>query len=232
MNADDVSIQDEGTGAIDIPTSPRPYHPNYRRSSSVAQQHRPLPLDDDLGDILPFGMRSASMGDGEERPPLSLSALLGLQEGSDVAVPPVSHHERAFGPAPRPSDDSVCMGGQCSSSQEGREEERPSSSRGTSYRPRIGRGSGRGHTPSVGSTSSLTGEKGGGSASSDQRGNRYSFTRPGSTFEDDEPLLFAMSDFGVVQQSRRSVEEARGGSTAGAGGDRAGGGRRGGHMWG
>jgi len=223
---DDGITIDHGTGAIDIPTSPRPFHPGYRRSSSVAQQHRPLPLDDDLGDVLPFGMRSASLdGGGEERAPLSLSALLGLQEASDVAVPVISRHERSFDPAPETGNEAAEMTRQCSSSQEGREEERPASARGFPYRPRIG-GGGRGHTPPQGSSGSLVG--GSGSGSSDQRGGR--FTRPTSTFEEDEPFLFAMSDLGTGQQSRRSIEESRGGGDSGSS-SRRGGKRGGGPTW-
>jgi autophagy-related protein 13 len=63
-------------------------------------------------------------------------------------------------------------------------------------------------------------------------GRRFSFNRnyvsPSSNFEDDEPLLFAMSDFGV---SRRSLEEGRRGSLGGGepvgGGGNGGGSRRG-----
>lgn len=238
-DVDEDGAGDMGTGAIDIPTSPRPYHPSYRRSSSVAQQHRPLPLDYDLGDVLPFGMRSASLGDGEERQPLSLSALLGLQEGSDVAVPPIPRHERSYAPTQAMDDGGVSMNRQRSSSQEGREDDRPASSRGASFRPRIGRGSGRGHSPSLGSAINLAGDRGTGSGSSDQRGGRYSYTRPVSNFEEEEPLLFAMSDFGTNQQARRSIEEGRGGSSTNPS-DRGGaesaissrrGSRRGGHPW-
>ena len=206
------------TGAIDIPTSPRPYHPSYRRSSSVAQQPRTLPAEDDLGEIFPFGMRSASLGadlSTDDRPQLSLSALLRLQEDSAVAMPNPETPEPPYGPINNPEEESIgVVGHHRSSSLEGREETGSLPIRGV-YRPRIGRGSGRGLTPPHGSTSSL-GDRGSGSGSSDQRGGRYSFTRPASTFEEEEPLLFAMSDFGVVQQSRRSVEEPRGGSSAGA----------------
>ena len=234
--ADDVTAEARGTGAIDIPTSPRPFHPSYRRSSSVAQQNRLLPLDDDLGEIIPFGMRSASLGDGEERPAPSLSTLLGLQDNQDVAVPAATHHERSFIPAPIPSDGGICMDRQGSSSQESREYERPTSSRGIMYRPRIGRGTGRGYNSPHAPSSSLTGDQGSGSGSSDQRGGRYSFPRPVSNFEEEEPLLFAMSDFGAGQQSRRSLEEARGGPNTGSrGGDSRSSSRkesrRGGQTW-
>ncbi|KAK5078702.1 autophagy protein 13 [Lithohypha guttulata] len=48
----------DAPGAIDIPSSPRPFVPGYRRSSSA--QRRPLSSDDDIADL--YGMRSASMG--------------------------------------------------------------------------------------------------------------------------------------------------------------------------
>lgn len=209
--------RDPNTGAIDIPTSPRPYHPSYRRSSSVAQQPRTLPLDDDLGDIFPFGMRSASLGADQgtdDRPQLSLSALLRLQEGSAAAIPSLEAQEPSYGPMNNPESNGGPVSHFQSSSLEGRDDTGSLPLRGV-YRPRIGRGSGRGLTPPHGSTSSL-GDRGSGSGSSDQRGGRYSFTRPASTFEEEEPLLFAMSDFGAVQQSRKSIEEPRGGSSAGA----------------
>jgi autophagy-related protein 13 len=212
--SEDVHIEgDEGesaertrlAGAIDIPTSPRPFHPSYRRSSSVAQQHRPQLLDDELGEVLPFGLRSASMGDGEEREPLSINALLGMQEG-----PSGTRVDSGDATA------SIPMSRQRSSDQDGREEDRPPSARGFPYRPRLGRGSGRGSTPPQGSSTPMSGDRGSapGGAAPDGRGARNSFTRPPSTLEDDEPLLFAMSDFGHLQQSRRSIEDGRGGSGA------------------
>lgn len=199
--------RDPNTGAIDIPTSPRPFHPNYRRSSSVAQQSRTLVMDDEL-DIYHYGLRSASLG-ADERPQLSISALAGLQEGSAEALPSAANPEPPFRPVPNPEEcSSAPMTRQQSSSLEGREETGSLPQRGLNYRPRIGRGSGRGYTPPHGSLSSLA-DRGGGS------GGRYTYARPVSTFEEDEPLLFAMSDFGAVQQSRRSLEEARGGSSTG-----------------
>lgn len=215
------ATRDAGTGAIDIPTSPRPFHPGYRRSSSVAQQPRTMPLDDDMGEIFPFGMRSASLG-ADERPPLSLSALLGLQEGSDVAMPTVG--DRPQGESPYRRSTQVADGRTGTTTQQSSSpESREASSqqiRGAPYRPRIGRvGTGRGQTSPHGSlNTSLAGgdlRTSAGSGSSDQRGGRHSGTRPASTCEEDEPLLFAMSDFGANQQSRRSVEEARGGGESG-----------------
>ncbi|KAB8345905.1 hypothetical protein FH972_022960 [Carpinus fangiana] len=63
------------SGAIDIPTSPQRWPPHTRRSSSAAQRHRDAVIEDE------FGMRSASLGNGaEDRPDLSLSELLALQD--------------------------------------------------------------------------------------------------------------------------------------------------------
>ena len=204
---DAKSNRDSSTGAIDIPNSPRPFQPSYRRSSSAAQQARNVAYDDD--EMFPFAMRSASLG-VDDRPPASLGALVGMHEGdvpdeSAVAVPSVETRESTFGSRfegernGRPQD----------SSFERREEAGSVHTRVTPYRPRIGRGSGRG-TPPQASLSSLA-ERGSVSGGSDHRGSRTSFTRPPSNFEDDEPLLFAMSDFGAAQQSRRSLEENRGG---------------------
>ena len=219
--------RDPSTGAIDIPTSPRPFHPSYRRSSSVAQQPRALPVDDDYGEMFPFGLRSASMG-ADDRPQLSLSALadlVRLQEGSAVEDPTVEdpsvvRESQMYGPMPNPNQTSEPMT-QRQSSLEGHEDTNVLPMRGFPYRPRLGRGSGRGQTPPQGSLGSL-GDRGSGSESSDQRSRRYSSSRPSNHFEDGEPLLFAMSDFGAVQQSRRSVEEVRGGYSGGTS-DRGGG---------
>lgn len=200
------SDRDSSTGAIDIPNSPRPFQPSYRRSSSAAQQARNVPYEDD--EMFPFATRSASLGvDG--RPPVSLGALIGMHEGdvpdeTAMAMPSVETRESAFG---------SCFDAERSdrpqtSSFERHEEASSLHTRVTPYRPRIGRGSGRG-TPPQASSSSLA-ERGSVSGSSDHRGSRSSFTRPPSNFEDEEPLLFAMSDFGATQQSRRSLEENRG----------------------
>lgn len=201
--------RDSSTGAIDIPNSPRPFHPSYRRSSSAAQQARNMPYEDD--EFFPFGMRSASLG----RPPVSLGAPGGVHEAdvpdeSAVAVPSVEARESAFvshfdaerSNQPQPS------------SSEHREEAGSLQTRVTPYRPRIGRGSGRG-TPPQASSSSIA-ERGSVSGGSDHRGSRTSFTRPPSNFEDEEPLLFAMSDFGATQQPHRSLEENRGGERGGS----------------
>jgi autophagy-related protein 13 len=218
---DSVTDRIPTPGAIDIPTSPRPFHPSYRRSSSAAHQARTAQVDDE--DIFPFAMRSASLGVDDDRPPLSLSALAGLQsevhDGSVVAVPSVENRDLVFGPLFNPSSgDNIIMDRK--TSFERGEEGGSIPTRGI-YRPRIGRGSGRGSTPPQGSSSSLLERGSGSGASSDNRGGRLSFTRPPSNYEDDEPLLFAMSDLSAVQQSRRSLEEARGGGDSGASSRRA-----------
>lgn len=206
------SNRDSSTGAIDIPNSPRPFHPSYRRSSSAAQQARNMPYEDD--EMFPFGMRSASLG-VDDRPPVSLGARAGLHEGdapdeSAVAVPSVETRESTFGSR----SDAERSNRPQPSSFERREEAGSMQTRATPYRPRIGRGSGRG-TPPQASSSSLV-ERGSVSGGSDHRGSRSSFPRPPSNFEDEEPLLFAMSDFGATQQSHRSLEENRGGERGGS----------------
>ncbi|KAI9793786.1 MAG: autophagy protein 13 [Candelina submexicana] len=219
----DDGARDPSTNAIDIPTSPRdrPYQPHNRRSSSVAHQHRSLAVEDEMGDLLPFNIRSASMGT-DDRPPLSLSALLALQETSDVALAPAERIERNLQGTVNPEETSAPMTRQGSSSLESRDESThhhrisAATSLNSPYRHRFVRGGGRGMTPPQGSSSSLAGDRGSGSGTSDHRGGRYSFTRPGN-FEEDEPLLFTMSELGT-QQSRRSLEEARGGSSVAASG--------------
>lgn len=206
--------RDPNTGGINIPTSPRPFHPNYRRSSSVAHQTRALAIEDDF-DLSPYGIRSASLGGADDRPQLSLSALAGLQESSAIALPMFDNPGPSFGQIFNPDEsNSAPMTRQQSSSLEGREDTNTLPQRAPVYRPRIGRGGGRGHPSPHGSLSSLP-DRGSGSGSSDQRGGRYGYHRPANTFEEEEPLLFAMTDFGAVQHSRRSLEEGRGGSSTG-----------------
>ena len=204
-------------GAIDIPTSPRSFHQSFRRSSSLAHGQRTMPLDED--EIFPLIMRSASLG-LDDRPPLSRSALIGLHEDiirdeSAVGNPSVDNR-LSFGPPLNYTEPGHVPLERQRSSSDAQELGDLYPRRSTLYRPYIQRGSGRGDTPPQGSSSSLV-DRVSGSGSSDQRGGRYSFSRPVSTFEDDEPLLFAMSDFDTVQQSRRSREDLRGTLHAGGG---------------
>ncbi|RAL67268.1 hypothetical protein DID88_008032 [Monilinia fructigena] len=142
---------DAGTTAIDIPTSPRPYYPHNRRSSSVAQQHRSMAIEDDLGD-LPFGVhRSISLGADDREPP-SLSALLNIGQASDDATSPNSQSPSLLQTEPRISEGSTAMSRQGSSSLEAHDSEAPQLSRfsgpgsaNSPYRPRlVDRGSGSG----------------------------------------------------------------------------------------
>jgi autophagy-related protein 13 len=222
---DDVSgpeSDEAGATAIDIPTSPRPYYPHNRRSSSVAQQHRALPVDEDLGDM-PFGIhRSISLGADDREAP-SLSALLGIGQVPEAGAGSNSR-ELILQPAAQISESSAALARQGSASPE--HEEASQLPRGllpgslnSPYRPRLGRAGGRGATPpQTGSYSSLATDRGSGSGMSDRPGARYSYTRPTGSFEkeDDEPLLFDMSEIGR-DQSRRSLEEGRGGGSTGAG---------------
>ncbi|KAI9883892.1 MAG: hypothetical protein M1823_004332 [Watsoniomyces obsoletus] len=222
-----------GTHAIDIPRSPGPIPARDRRSSSVAQRQRALAIEDETGDLLPFGMRSASMG-AAERQPLSLSALLGLQETSDVVAmsPPdgpggaVGHVHR---PRPSSRDQSEPMSRQSSSSSQPPRAMAVGlghiSSRHRARIPPNDRGVGHSHSGSHGEGSSsggvVTGE------GRPMSSARYSFSRgvgggPGAggttVYDEDEPLLFAMSEIGGPL-TRRSLEggEREGGSAGGNG---------------
>ncbi len=218
--ADNDQTNESTTNAIDIPTSPRPYphYPHNRRSSSVAQQHRNLVVEDDLSD-LPFAIhRSISLGADDREPP-SLDALRGLQSAENVASISSPPPPRRLQPAPHIMEDSNAMSRQQSSSLEANESEAPQVSRGLSagsrnlpYRPRLGPAGGRGATPPTGSSPSLSDRPGGNTGGERPGGGRYSFTRNYDL--DDEDLLFNMSEIGR-DQGRRSIEEPRGGGNAG-----------------
>jgi autophagy-related protein 13 len=216
---------------IDIPTSPRPFLPSYRRSSSVAQR-RVVTDDDDVGEL--YGMRSASMGaersnvsatqpapaeaqvDDPEDDPDQLSRPSARRSSVDY------HRKFASGLQPKTADGAESGSGSGSSSIH------------QVYRSRLARGggAGRGVTPPHGSES-------GGSGSFERRGgSRQSFSRQDqrNLLDEDEPLFlpFAMSDIGA---SRRSLEEARahqGSSDRDRGNDSKRGSRRGGgyQPWG
>jgi autophagy-related protein 13 len=220
--ADDDQSTELGTNAIDIPTSPRPYYPHARRSSSVAQQHRSIAVEEDLGD-LPFGVhRSISLGADDREPP-SLSALLGLGQAADTVTSPTSATpSRHLQPAPHISETTAAMANPVASSLDGQGSYGPQITRGQAagsmnhhYRPRLGPTGGRGVTPpQAGSYSSLM-ERASGSGTSERAGGRHSFTRTGGQYDtDEEQLLFQMSEIGR-DSSRRSIEEPRGGANAG-----------------
>ncbi|KAI0129426.1 autophagy-related protein 13-domain-containing protein [Xylariales sp. AK1849] len=213
----DVPATMDGTTAIDIPLSPRPY-PHMRRSSSVAQQNRVLADDDDAH-------RSMSLGaDVREQP--SLSALLGLHEavedGEGVDESPVLQP-----PANIRAADSSEMLRQGSSSAE--RETRPPGGlfTGLSSSPyrRYGISGGRGSSTPQSGNSSVTGP-GGRYGRGYPRGGATGLGVTGGPSEEteEEPLLFAMSDMSEIgrEMSRRSLEEGRGGGSVGSGGDRGG----------
>lgn len=207
-NGSDSTAQDERPGMA-IPTSPRAW-PFARRSSSAAQQHRNQ-LEDDTE---LFGMRSASLPT-EDRPDLSLSELLhkGTQESSSGAEGESSEkYAPETDPSPGAIIDPLVL------------RERPRSTQGTSsnrsgahsatpslaYRTRVNTSTESGRR----SATSERGESDSGVASgrTSRGGSRYSFSsRPVSAaanLDDDEPLLFTMSELGV-QGGRRSLEESR-----------------------
>lgn len=217
---------------IDIPTSPRPFMPSYRRSSSVAQR-RVVTDDDDVGEL--YGLRSASMGADRRNVPAVQTAPVEAQaddaeddpdqvSGRAVRRSSVDYQRRfASGLQPKTADGAESGSGSGSSSIH------------QVYRSRLARGggAGRGVTPPHGSES-------GGSGSFERRGgSRQSFSRPSdqrNLLDEDEPLFlpFAMSDIGA---SRRSLEEARGAQASSErdrGGDSKRGSRRGGgyQPWG
>ncbi|PSN73676.1 hypothetical protein BS50DRAFT_193005 [Corynespora cassiicola Philippines] len=206
QEAVDVEERSEGeeqaSHAIDIPTSPRPW--NYpRRSSSVAQQNRAAEDEPDL-----FGLRSASLPTEEvdrERDlqritaaDLTSSGLFAQTEllastgrdnqGSDALAPPGARDD-----LPRPLSTSDIP-----------------AKRGAQPGPTRGRGGFSSH----GSSTSLAA----GGTSSTERTSRYSFPSRQAALDDDEPLLFQMSEIGAG--SRRSLEEGRGGSSSGSAGRR------------
>jgi autophagy-related protein 13 len=206
----------EGTAArtiaIDIPMSPRPY-PHVRHSSSVAQQNRVLTDEEDAH-------RSISLGADDREPP-SLDVFRHETLDGGAAESPVLQPAADISAA-----ESSEMLRQGSSSAE--RETRPpggllftglsSSPHGRRYGASVGRGS---STPQSGN-SSITGP-----------GSRYGrgYSRPGpagvgvasapADETEEEVLLFDMSELGR-ELNRRSIEEGRGGGSAGSGGDRGG----------
>ncbi|KAI1502127.1 autophagy-related protein 13-domain-containing protein [Biscogniauxia marginata] len=192
----------EGTTAIPIPLSPRPY-PHARRSSSVAHQVRASADEDDAD-----AHRSLSLG-AEDREVPSLSVLLGRAAaeedggaGSPILQPPADIRAISSGD----------MLGPGSTSSVERETRPPgglySGLSGSPYGRRYGGSAGRGTTPPHSGSGSLVG--------SGRYGRGYS--RGGATGlgvgggptdeVEDEPLLFDMSEINR-EQSHRSIEESR-----------------------
>ncbi|KAI1769334.1 autophagy-related protein 13-domain-containing protein [Hypoxylon sp. FL1150] len=211
--AEEPAVSNEGTTAIDIPTSPRPY-PHARRSSSVAHQNRALVDDDDV-DV----HRSISLG-AEEREPPSLSMLLRM--GADEADGTVDA-PGLQSPANTSTVDSPDLIGQESESAE--REVRPPGGlftgySGSPYR-RYGTPAGRGITPPHSGSGSLVGSSGRYGRGYSRGGATGLGVTGGSADEGDDELLFDMSEI-HREQSRRSIEEGRGGGSVGSSGDRGG----------
>ncbi|KAF2706407.1 hypothetical protein K504DRAFT_386389 [Pleomassaria siparia CBS 279.74] len=203
--------EDQGTTAIDIPTSPRPWNYN-RRSSSVAQQNRAIEDESDLYGL--HGLRSASLPTEEvdrqralERiaaADLTASGLFAQTE--DVAS--ATEDNEAPDATSRP-DSREDIQRTLSTSD-------IPSKRG--IYSRIGRGRGEISSRNGSSTSLNTG-----GTSSTERQSRYNFASRDRHMpvDDDEPLLFQMSEIGAA--SRRSLEEGSGnkGGSTGSGGRRS-----------
>lgn len=191
----------EGTTAIDIPLSPRPY-PHVRRSSSAAQPR--VTADDD------DAHRSLSLG-AEDREPPSLSALLGRHEAAGDADG-ASESPSMQPPAELQVDESSEMLRQASSSAE--RETRPPGGlyAGLSSSPyrRYGAGSGRGSSTSQSGNSSLTGPSTRYVRGYSRRGGPAGLgVTSGQPEDPEEELLFDMSELEHAL-NRRSVEESRG----------------------
>jgi autophagy-related protein 13 len=205
VNVEEQSENEDGTNAINIPTSPRTW--NYtRRSSSVAQQNRNL-LDDEP-DL--FGMRAASLPSEEVDRARDLQRIT----NTDLTSSGLFAQTESLASAGRDNQVSDNIG-----PLDSREDlPRPSSTsnipakRGTYSSGLRGRGGFFSHSSST--SLNTTGSTGG--TSSTERQSRYNFnSRAVASIEDDEPLLFQMSEIGAGG-SRRSLEEGRGGSSTGS----------------
>ncbi|KAF1997391.1 hypothetical protein P154DRAFT_283595 [Amniculicola lignicola CBS 123094] len=194
---------EQGSNAIDIPTSPRPW--NYvRRSSSVAQQNRAIEDEPDF-----FGLRSASMPTEEVDRERDLQRIL---TAGDLTSSGLFAQTELLASSSRetPSRDTLSPGSRDDLPRPLSTSDLPAR-RGTYSGSSRGRGGLSSHNGS--STNLATGI-----TSSTERQSRYNFSSRQAPVDDDEPLLFQMSEIGTG--SRRSLEEGRGGSSAGSGGRR------------
>lgn len=191
----ETPMSPEGTTAIDIPLplSPRLMQ-NNRRASSVAQQQRGLVTDEDDADLAFGSRRSISLG--AERDPPTLSGLLameGAETATDASGLQPAAHIRATGATGSPlltERETATPGTLLSGTpSDGAPRSRYKSTRGRPTPPQSSRGS------FAGSSS-----------------GRYGAGR-GDADADDEPLVFDMQ---VSELGRRSLEEGRGGGSAGS----------------
>jgi autophagy-related protein 13 len=233
-HGDTASNTARTTIAIDIPTSPRAW-PYVRRSSSVSQQSRAPATGTGAEDEDIYSVRSTSLPN-EDRPDLSLSELLLAHTRTDAGS------RRSYPDALDPGEletseqPSEAEGDGDESARQSTTSSRPVSRAEPQQQSMEG-------SSSIRSPSSLTSPMGpptisnrGASAPARPRAprgrfgsgssGRVNYRPPQMSHDDDEPLLFAMSDFGV---GRRSLEEGRGGGAAGERG--SGSGRRGPAPW-
>lgn len=191
---------DQATTAIDIPTSPRPW--NYiRRSSSVAQQNRAMEDEPEL-----FGLRSASLPTDEVDRERDLENIT----ASDLTSSGLLAQTESLASAGRGSRPTDSL--RAPDSRDDMPRTLSTSDLPARGGRQAGSGRGRGFLSRHGSSGSLAT----GGTSSTERQSRYNFSSRQSALDDDEPLLFQMSEIGTG--SRRSLEEGRGGSSTGSGG--------------
>jgi autophagy-related protein 13 len=197
VNLEEQSEGEDDAAGIDIPLSPRPW--NYqRRSSSVAQQNRNLPEDEpDM-----FGVRAASLPAEEVDRARDLHRITSTDLTSSGLFAQTESLASASrdnqGPDDGDSRDDLPRVSSTSNVPAKR----------STYSSNL---RGRGGFFSQGS--STTNSTGG--TSSTERQSRYNFNSRAANLDDDEPLLFQMSEIGAGG-SRRSLEEARGGSSTGS----------------
>ncbi|KAL1649492.1 autophagy protein 13 [Diplodia intermedia] len=213
--SDSTTREREGSNAIDIPTSPRPWA-YARRSSSVSQQNRNT-LEDETE---MFGLRSASLPT-DDRPDLSLSELLhaGVQEPTSTSDSAPAGEDEGAADAETSPQTLLTSHTRTRSAGAAR-----TTTPSLAYRTRVQQSG-----PSDGrrSATSERGESDSGlvSGRSSRAGSRFSFSsRPlsvAANLDDDEPLLFTMSELGTHQAGRRSVDEVRDSTSR----------RRGGSPW-
>ncbi|KAI1912445.1 autophagy protein 13 [Ophidiomyces ophidiicola] len=211
---------ESSANAIDIPQSPRPFPPTFRRPSSAAPRRSSSATEEDPADYSPFGMRSLSLG-AEERSLMSLSELV---QGATSGEPE---------PSSIPQNHSANVTNRSPAKETLKVENISGISR--PYQPRFAHARNRGSFGHLQSHNSAASSLGRGSVASnttdaEREGCSGSVSNSGTSiapdtrrslthrfsmnrgtcipphFDEDEPLLFAMSDFGV---SRRSLEEGK-----------------------
>jgi autophagy-related protein 13 len=206
VDLEERTENEDGSTAIDIPLSPRPWNYN-RRSSSVAQQNRTLP--DDEPDM--FGVRAASL------PVEDVDRARDLQQITSTNLTSSDLFAQTETLASASRDD---QGSEDVSPHDSRDNlPRPlSTSNLPAKRGAYSSGLRRGGFFSQASSTSLnTGSTGG--TSSTERQSRYNFNSRAANLDDDEPLLFQMSEIGAGG-SRRSLEEGKGDASTGSAGKR------------